>query len=305
MAEALGRARERGRPAGPAGARGTGGSGGPAEDGAPALPDPRQLSLFAADGAGSAGATEEAEAIRDDEPSLAPSGQLSLLSPAPHEPAWPSRREARRTRAAEAHPPEGGPSPDAFRAQLAGFADLTALADFAAGCRRCGLRAGCRGVVFGEGDPKARLFVVGEGPGAREDELGRPFVGRAGELLDRILAAAGFRREEVYITNVVMCRPPGNRTPEPAEVEACRPYLERKIELVDPQVIVALGATAARALIGPHARITAVRGRWHDYRGRPVMPTFHPALLLRDPSRKREVWQDFQAVRDAVRGARA
>ncbi|MDI3299524.1 MAG: uracil-DNA glycosylase [Bacillota bacterium] len=171
----------------------------------------------------------------------------------------------------------------------------------ALGCTYCPLRAGCRGVVFGEGDPAARLVLVGEGPGATEDELGRPFVGRAGELLDRILEAAGFPRPSVFITNVVMCRPPGNRTPSEAEMAACRPWLEAKLELIRPDLVVALGSTAARALVDPAARITRLRGQWVERRGRRILPTYHPAALLRDPSKKREVWSDFQAVRDAYR----
>lgn len=176
--------------------------------------------------------------------------------------------------------------------------DLASLVQEARGCQRCGLRTGCRGVVFGEGDPRARLVLVGEGPGATEDELGRPFVGRAGELLDRILQAAGFTREEVYITNVVMCRPPGNRTPTEQEMATCMPYLEAKLRLINPAIVVALGATATRALVDPRARITQVRGAWHRRGPLQVMPTYHPAALLRDPSRKRPCWEDFQKVRD-------
>lgn len=175
------------------------------------------------------------------------------------------------------------------------------LLPFALGCRRCNLRAGCRGVVFGEGNPSARLMLVGEGPGAREDELGRPFVGPAGQLLDRILAAVGFRREEVYITNTVMCRPPGNRTPAWEEIEACRPWLQRKIELIRPALLVALGRPAAQFFLGRDASITQVRGRWHTWGPAkvPVLPTYHPAALLRDPSKKRVVWEDFKEVRRA------
>ena len=176
---------------------------------------------------------------------------------------------------------------------------LEALRGAALGCTQCALRAGCQGVVFGEGDPHARLMLIGEGPGATEDELGRPFVGRAGELLDRILAAAGFRREEVFISNVVMCQPAGNRTPTPEETAACRPWLEAKLALVAPAIVVALGATATKALIDPAARITQVRGRWFERSGYRIMPTYHPAALLRDPGKKRPVWTDFQAVRDA------
>lgn len=192
----------------------------------------------------------------------------------------------------------------AFEARLERTGDLDSLAALAVQCHRCGLRAGCRGVVFGEGDPRADVMLVGEGPGATEDELGRPFVGRAGELLDRILAAAGFRREEVYITNVVMCRPPGNRTPTEAEMAACLPYLRAKLRLIRPRIVVCLGATAARALIHPATRITQVRGHWQTVDGLRVMPTYHPAALLRDPAKKRPVWEDFQQIRDLCRRLR-
>jgi uracil-DNA glycosylase family 4 len=178
---------------------------------------------------------------------------------------------------------------------------VAALGAFARDCARCRLRAGCRQVVFGEGPEDAGLVLIGEGPGANEDEQGRPFCGRAGELLDRILAAAGFRREDVYVSNVVLCRPPGNRTPADDEVAACRPWLERRLELLRPRVVVALGATAVRALVHPKARITQVRGQWHRRGDAWVMPTFHPAALLRDPGKKRPVWEDFQQVRDVYR----
>lgn len=182
------------------------------------------------------------------------------------------------------------------------FADvdsLERLAETARDCRRCGLRDGCRQVVFGEGDPRARLMLVGEGPGETEDELGRPFVGKAGQLLDRILAAAGFRREEVYITNVVKCRPPGNRVPSDGEVMTCLPYLYAQIRLIRPAILVCLGSTALRALVSPSLRITQARGRWYERWGVRIMPTYHPAALLRDPDKKRPVWEDFKAVRRA------
>lgn len=164
-------------------------------------------------------------------------------------------------------------------------------------CQACGLANSRTNVVFGEGNPSAQILFIGEGPGANEDRLGRPFVGRAGDLLNRILEATGFRREDVYITNIVLCRPPSNRTPTVAEMEACRPHWQAKIALIRPQIIVCLGSTAVRALIDPQARITQIRGVWHRFQGIPVMPTFHPAALLRDPSKKRPVWEDFKAIR--------
>lgn len=163
-------------------------------------------------------------------------------------------------------------------------------------CRRCALREGARGVVFGEGNPHAAIMFVGEGPGSDEDKLGRPFVGAAGQLLDRILTAAGLAREDVYIANVVKCRPPGNRLPQRDEIAACLPLLGRQISLVDPLIIVCLGAVAAQALIRPDFAITRERGCWHELGKRLVMPTFHPAALLRDPNKKKAVWADMQQV---------
>ena len=163
-------------------------------------------------------------------------------------------------------------------------------------CRRCPLAATRTNVVFGEGDPHAKLMFVGEGPGADEDRQGRPFVGRAGQLLDRMIAAMHLKREEVYIANVVKCRPPGNRVPTPEEALRCIGYLERQIAFVRPQVIVLLGATATSFLLKRSEGITKLRGLWLDYRGIPVMPTFHPAFLLRQESAKREAWHDLQQV---------
>ncbi|MBO8129654.1 MAG: uracil-DNA glycosylase [Peptococcaceae bacterium] len=169
------------------------------------------------------------------------------------------------------------------------------------GCCRCGLSQGRTNLVFGEGNPHAKLMFIGEGPGADEDRQGRPFVGAAGQLLDKILAAAGISREEVYIGNIVKCRPPGNRVPTREEADQCLPWLYRQIALVSPRIIVLLGSTALKYLIDPQARITAWRGRWIERNGIRIMPTFHPAALLRDPSKKRPVWQDIQQVRDAYR----
>ncbi|MGQ9897532.1 MAG: uracil-DNA glycosylase [Acidobacteriota bacterium] len=170
-------------------------------------------------------------------------------------------------------------------------------------CQRCKL-ATCRtNIVFGEGAPQASLVFVGEGPGADEDATGRPFVGRAGQLLDKIIAAMGLRREDVYICNVVKCRPPENRTPEPDEVAACVGFLHRQLAVIRPRVIVALGASAASALLGDPklGGISKIRGRFQDYRGIPLMPTFHPAYLLRAPDKKREVWEDIKQVMALLR----
>lgn len=183
---------------------------------------------------------------------------------------------------------------------LSRIKDVEQLKDLTVGCARCELRGGCSGVVFGEGNPNARLMLIGEGPGADEDRLGRPFVGKAGQLLDKILEAIGLERfTHVYIANVVKCRPPGNRAPRPEEAEQCLPWLYRQIELVSPEIIVLLGSTALQNLIDPEARITKMRGQWLVSKsGIKIMPTYHPAALLRDTSKKRPVWEDFQKVRD-------
>ncbi|ADU50390.1 phage SPO1 DNA polymerase-related protein [Thermaerobacter marianensis DSM 12885] len=187
-------------------------------------------------------------------------------------------------------------------AELLRIADMAALEQVVKGCTACRLRAGCRGVVFGDGNPAARLMLIGEGPGADEDRLGRPFVGRAGQLLDRILAACGFdRQRHVYIANVVKCRPPGNRTPTPDERAACLPNLRAQMRLVNPVIVVLLGSTALQALIDPAARITRWRGQWIHRDGVWYMPTYHPAALLRNPSLKRDCWHDFKKVIDKYR----
>ena len=167
---------------------------------------------------------------------------------------------------------------------------LEELAVTAATCTRCGLSEGRQQVVFGTGDPDADLLFVGEGPGAQEDEQGLPFVGRSGQLLDRLLAEElGIGRERVYIANVVKCRPPNNRDPRPDEIESCRPYLEQQLELIDPRVVVTLGNFAAKLLLDTKTGITRLRGQAYDFGGRKLVPTFHPAAVLRggaDPMTK-------------------
>ncbi len=164
-------------------------------------------------------------------------------------------------------------------------------------CRRCELFEGRKNLVFGVGHPKADLVFVGEGPGAQEDARGEPFVGAAGQLLDRMIAAMGFRREDVYICNVVKCRPPRNRDPEPEEVASCERFLKAQLAVIAPKVIVGLGRFAVQCLLhDPSASISRVRGKWHRYEGIDFMPTFHPAYLLRNPSKKANVWKDLQAV---------
>lgn len=173
---------------------------------------------------------------------------------------------------------------------------LAALRESVVNCRRCGLCRCRQNPVFGEGDPNARLMFIGEGPGADEDATGRPFVGKAGQLLDKMITAMQFSREEVYIANIVKCRPPDNRVPAPEEAACCIPFLQQQIALVRPEVIVLLGAVAVKYLLNTTTGIMKMRGRWTSYENIPVMPTFHPAFLLRQESAKKEAWQDLQQV---------
>ena len=161
-------------------------------------------------------------------------------------------------------------------------------------CTRCALHKGRNKIVFADGSANARIMFVGEGPGADEDAQGLPFVGRAGQLLNNMIAAMGLKREEVYIANIVKCRPPANRTPEPEEANTCSPFLFRQIDVVRPEVLVALGATAATYLLGQRQPLAGLRGRIHSFRGSKLIVTYHPAFLLRDPRQKKEAWADLQ-----------
>ncbi|WP_243302987.1 uracil-DNA glycosylase [Geothrix oryzisoli] len=198
--------------------------------------------------------------------------------------------------------PRGCPPPGV----VAAAATLADLEQAIQGCLACPLGPGRLKFVFGEGDPRARLMFVGEGPGRDEDLQGRPFVGKAGELLDKMIGAIGLKREETYIANVVKCRPPDNRTPSPEEARACLGYLHRQIELIQPAVIVTLGATPLRELVGLSEGITKARGQWKRVRvgGReiPVMPTFHPAYVLRQYTQdvRRSVWEDLKAAKEWI-----
>jgi DNA polymerase len=175
---------------------------------------------------------------------------------------------------------------------------LRAIREEIGDCTRCKLhRLGRRQIVFGVGNPSADLMFVGEAPGADEDIQGIPFVGRAGQLLTKIIEAIGLSRDDVYIANVIKCRPPENRNPEPDEVESCEPFLFQQIDRIQPKVIVALGTFAAKALLKTQDSISRLRGRVYDYRGAKLIPTFHPAFLLRSPDRKRDVWEDMKKVR--------
>jgi DNA polymerase len=180
--------------------------------------------------------------------------------------------------------------------------DLPSLERFLTGCPRCKLSRSRTRIVFGAGNPRADLLFVGEAPGREEDEQGLPFVGAAGGLLTKIIEAMGTTRDEVYIVNTVRCRPPDNRNPEKDEVAACRPFLEEQIRLIAPKVIVTLGSFAAQAVLGTDAAISQLRGRWQLAHGARVMPTYHPAFLLRSPKHKKEVWEDMQKVRDHLAG---
>jgi len=220
----------------------------------------------------------------------------------------PARRPAEPPAAAAVAPP--APIPGAlFEPPPAGGARPT-LEEVRArlgDCRRCRLCEGRTQIVFGDGDPHAQILFVGEGPGEQEDLQGIPFCGRAGELLTSMIEKGlGIPRSSVYICNVVKCRPPNNRTPLPDEVAACRPFLDGQIEAVAPRVIVALGKPAASLLLGRDVAITKVRGTWHEYRGIPVMPTFHPAFVLRQytPENRRLVWEDLKAALARAREGR-
>jgi len=199
---------------------------------------------------------------------------------------------------ADALAPQPSPeAPEAREARIAAL-DWATLKAAVRNCRDCGLRAGCRQTVFGVGDEQARWFVVGEAPGAEEDRLGEAFVGQAGKLLDAMLAAIGLRRgEDVYIANVLKCRPPGNRDPEPGEIATCAPYLARQLALVQPRLVLALGRFAAQTLLGTDAPLGRLRGTVWRYRGVPLVVTYHPAYLLRNLADKARAWQDLVLAR--------
>jgi uracil-DNA glycosylase len=221
------------------------------------------------------------------------------------DPAWRTRGGDTRS-VSEPQPPTDAhprPSDDVSRVPPASGQDsgqaLVDLRNDIGDCTRCVLHTlGRRQVVFGVGNPDADLMFVGEAPGADEDLQGEPFVGRAGQLLTKIIEAMGLKRGDVYIANVIKCRPPGNRNPEPVEVATCQPFLLKQIDIVRPRVVVALGTFAAHALLGTDAPISRLRGRVHEFRGgSKLIPTFHPAFLLRSPERKRDVWEDMKKVR--------
>ena len=216
-----------------------------------------------------------------------------------------SRDPSWRQRADLSEPPPVVPAPSDDRDESGPSAvtssgnALKALREDIGDCTRCELHAqGRKHIVFGVGNPEAALMFVGEAPGADEDIQGEPFVGRAGQLLTKIIEAIGLSRSDVYIANVIKCRPPGNRNPAPEEVSTCQPFLFRQIDIIRPRVVVALGTFAAHTLLGTDAPISRLRGRVHEFRGgSKLVPTFHPAFLLRSPDRKRDVWEDMKKVR--------
>ena len=192
---------------------------------------------------------------------------------------------------------------DKSREQLISELGWPELKVMVRGCTACKLRTGCTQTAFGVGDEKADWLFVGEGPGADEDALGEPFVGQAGKLLDNMLVAIKLKRgSNVYIANIVKCRPPGNRTPEADEIATCLPYLQKQIGLIQPKVIVALGKTAATTLLGREATLGSLRGKRHDYQGIPLIITYHPAYLLRTPSDKAKTWQDLCLAVETMKG---
>ena len=223
-------------------------------------------------------------------------------------PAGRTRRRAGAATSAAAAAPsaisEGDTEPVAAprtSARRTGAAGLRLAREELGDCQRCKLAGGRKNLVFGVGNPEAHLVFVGEGPGADEDEQGEPFVGKAGQLLNKMIEAMGYRREDVYICNVVKCRPPGNRNPEPDEIAACEPFLKKQLAAIRPRMIVTLGKFAAQCLLRDDTPISRLRGNLRTYEGISLMPTFHPAYLLRDPSKKKEAWEDLKAVNAALR----
>ena len=220
------------------------------------------------------------------------------------DPAWRARAPSA---SAETVPPDERPVVAGSRSRIVPLDAADTLSqlkhEIGPACQRCKLHGlGRTQVVFGVGNADADLMFVGEAPGADEDLQGEPFVGRAGQLLTKIIEAIGLRRDQVYIANVIKCRPPGNRNPEPDEVDSCEPFLFRQIDAIKPKVIIALGKFAAQSLLKTGDPITRLRGRVFNYRGASLIPTFHPAFLLRNPSAKREVWEDMKKARGILRG---
>jgi uracil-DNA glycosylase len=237
------------------------------------------------------------------EPALADTGTTQNAEIHESPSIQPEQRDlmAPRSKAAIAVPVEENISEVAMPKPESGVADpvqaLRLIREDLGDCTRCRLsKQGRKQIVFGVGSPNAELMFIGEAPGADEDQQGEPFVGRAGQLLNNMIKAMGLRREDVYIANIIKCRPPGNRTPEREECETCSPFLMRQIAAIKPKAIVALGAVAAKTLLAINAPMSEFRGRWFDFRGTKLAVTYHPAFLLRDPRQKKETWKDLQMV---------
>jgi uracil-DNA glycosylase family 4 len=250
------------------------------------------------------GAAAVRAAVRPDAPSSAPArGDVPAPRPSPPADAQVHvRAGAQPPGETPMRPARDAPSRGVTAEEIAALPVLNAVRELSLGCPRCRLAETRTRVVFGEGSETAQLMAVGEAPGENEDRQGRPFVGKAGKLLDLLLMSAGFERDAVYICNVLKCRPPGNRNPLPDEVEACSPYLLKQVDLVAPRVVVAFGTFAAQTLLGSDLSIGKLRGKLHQYRGIPVVPTYHPAALLRNPGWVRAVWDDLQRARAVLDG---
>ncbi len=235
------------------------------------------------------------DALRDDGAAETSLADPRLLDPLPGAPPAPRRAPA--PSAVPAPAPIAGPPPTPVPGDLAArCAALQAVARDAAACQACGLCQERRQAVPGQGNPAPELLFVGEAPGEDEDRQGEAFIGRAGQLLTRLITRMGYTRDAVFIANIVKCRPPGNRKPAPDEMAACFPFLRRQIAVLQPKVMVALGATALAALVSPDARISKTRGQWQVFEGIPLMPTYHPSYLLRNPSASWDVWNDMVRV---------
>jgi uracil-DNA glycosylase len=252
-------------------------------------------------------ASQQEKPVESVENSMRPT-QISYQEPAlPKIPLRPGLQRVVSAAPSKMPPPPlpAAPGPSLFDAadKIAGDTLLRIREDLGE-CTRCKLHKHRHAIVFGDGNPKAELVFVGEGPGADEDAQGLPFVGRAGKLLTQMIEAMGLERKDVYICNVVKCRPPENRTPEDDEVSTCSPFLLRQLEVISPKVIVCLGAVAAKTLLRTNRGISQFRGQWLDYRGSKLISTYHPAYLLRNPNAKGEVWKDLQKVM-AVLGLQA
>jgi len=271
------------------------------ETSAPAAPEPKVEGLAAVTSAPTTSAATEPKRPEPLAPTIIP---LPQFTPKPTI-TMPTKQENSAVASLFGEPPLFGEAAPSLTETLHADETVEDIRRDLGDCRRCKLATTRTNIVFGEGDPKAELMFIGEGPGADEDATGRPFVGRAGQLLTKMIEAIDLKREDVYIANVVKSRPPGNRAPEADEVKACIPFLFRQIEAIRPKLIVALGNPAMQALLDTKIGITKMRGQLQDYprvSGIKVLPTFHPAYLLRSPDKKREAWEDLKKVRAFLRG---